>query len=271
MLFFALVSTTVITIDHSHEHLKLVRSTLSTIIYPVQAAVNMPIKLGRWASRSFASKKVLLEENVSLSKELELLEIKLQGLEILEVLEEENSYLRKLLGVTNELKERVLIAELVAVELEPSRHMAEINKGTNDGIYEGQPVLDLSGIVGQIYHADPFSSKVLLITDPNCTIPIQINRSGLRAIALGTGQRNILTLKHLPTNADIEEGDLVISSGLGRLFPKGYPVGTIHSISVEAGSAFSAVTIKPSAKLTQDREVLLVWLAGVVRSPLNQK
>lgn len=244
------------TIDHSQGHLKLVRSALSTVVYPIQVAVNMPVELGRWASESFVTRKTLLEENVRLREEHQLLNSKLQKFLILQ---EENNRLRKLLGATNEFKEQVLIAQLMAVESEPSRHMIEINKGTSDGVYEGQPVVDSSGIIGQIYHAGSFSSKVLLITDPNHAIPVQINRNGLRTIALGTGQYDKLALEHLPNNADIHQGDLIVSSGLGRRFPRGYPVGTILSISVEAGAAFATVTVAPSAKLTQGREVLLVW------------
>ena len=113
--------------------------------------------------------------------------------------------------------------------------------------------------MGQIVHVGPFSSTVLLITDPNHALPVQVNRNGLRAIAVGTGQNDKLLLEHLPNNADIRVGDLIVSSGLGRRFPSGYPVGKIEKISRDPGEPFAKVMIKPSAQLSQSREVLMVW------------
>ena len=176
-----------------------------------------------------------------------------------EVLEQENRRLRELLGSTMNFKEKVMIAELLAVELEQFRNMIEINKGSRDGVYDGQPVVDAHGIIGQVVHVGPFSSNVLLITDPSHAVPVQVNRNGLRAVAVGTGRNNSLLLEHLPTNSDIQVGDLIVSSGLGRRFPRGYPVGTVSSIKLEPGAPFGTIHVRPSAMLAQNREVLLVW------------
>jgi rod shape-determining protein MreC len=243
-------------VDHRNGHLELARQVLSSLVYPVQLAVNLPVKLGRNVAEALVARTTLMEENFSLREQQHLLNSRLQRYNILE---EENMRLRKLLGSTINFRERVLIAELMAVELEPFRHLIEINKGKRDGVYEGQPVVDASGIIGQVFHIGQFSSKVLLITDPDHAIPVQINRNGLRTIAVGTGQSNALLLEHLPTNADIQVGDLIVSSGLGQRFPRGYSVGTITDISLEPGGPFSKVTLTPSAKLAQNREVLLVW------------
>ena len=255
-------------LDHRQGHLQLVRSTLSTLVYPLQLAVNFPVEMGRWLSETFVTRKSLLEENEFLRKDRQLLNSRLQRYE---VLEEENRRLRKLLGSTIHSEERVLMAELLAVELEQFRHMIEINKGTRDGVYEGQPVVDASGVIGQVYHAGTFASNVLMITDPIHSLPVQINRNGLRAIAVGTGQSDSLLLEYLPTNADIQVGDLIVSSGLGRRFPRGYPVGTISDITLEPGAPFAKVSIDPSGLLTQNREVLLIWagenkISGVANS-----
>jgi len=153
----------------------------------------------------------------------------------------------------------VLIAELLAVDMQPFRHQVTINKGKREGAFDGQPIVDANGIMGQIIHVGPFSSIVLLITDPTHALPVQINRNGLRAIAVGTGQNSSLQLEHLPNNADIRQGDLIVSSGLGSRFPSGYPVGTVSKISLDPAEPFAKVVVTPSARLEQSREVLMVW------------
>jgi len=243
-------------VDHRQGHLDIVRATLSTLVYPLQFTVNLPVDIGRWVSESLVTQKSLIEENNRLRGVQQLLNSKLQRFA---VLEEENKRLRQLLGSSKKFKERILVAELLAVELEPFRQLVEINKGLRAGAYAGQPVVDAHGIIGQIIHVGPFSSKVLLITDPSHALPVQVNRNGLRAIAVGTGRDDILLLEHLPTNADIHEGDLIISSGLGQRFPRGYPVGTITNITIERGDPFIKATITPSARLARNREVLLLW------------
>jgi len=176
-----------------------------------------------------------------------------------EILEAENERLRAMLQSSERLDERVLIAELLAVDLQPFRHQIVINKGKREGVYDGQPIVDANGVMGQIVHVGPFSSTVLLLTDPTHAIPVQVNRNGLRSVAVGTGQSHILHLEHLSNNVDIKEGDLVVSSGLGSRFPPGYPVGVVQDISRVPGDPFAKVTIIPSAQLEKSREVLLVW------------
>jgi rod shape-determining protein MreC len=247
------------TIDHHQRHLESVRSFLSTLVYPLQYVVNMPLQAGKLVSRSVVTQQMLLKENSDLSEDLLLQNAKLQKFNILL---EENNRLRELLESSirlGERVERVLIAELVAVEMESFRRQIIINKGQRDKVYDGQPVVDADGIMGQVVHVNPFSSTVLLITDQTHSMPVQINRNGLRAIVVGTGQDNVLLLENLPTNADIEIGDLVISSGLGRRFPRGYPVGSISNIRLEPGESFALVHVTPSVNSGQSREVLLVW------------
>ncbi len=243
-------------VDHHQSHLKIIRSALSTLVYPLQYVVNLPIEVTEWISVSLVSHNHLLEENARLKHEHLLLSSKLQRYEILEG---ENSRLRELLESSFRINEKVLVAELIAVELQSFRRQVVINKGQREGAYDGQPIVDAAGIMGQIIHVGPFSSTVLLVTDPNHALPVQVNRNGLRAIAVGTGQSDKLLLENLPNNADILVGDLIISSGLGRRFPSGYPVGQIEKISRDPGEAFANVIIKPSAQLSKSREVLMVW------------
>ena len=246
-------------LDHRLGYLDSIRSALLTVIYPVQYVVNIPVKVVSFVNEYFITHQALVEENDRLKQEHLLLNSKLQRFA---VLESENNRLRRLFESSLRLSERVLIAELMAVDLQPFKHQIRINKGLKQGAYDGQPILDASGIMGQIVHVSPFYSDVLLITDPTHSLPVEINRNGLRAIAVGTGQKDLLLLEHLPTNADINVGDLVVSSGLGRRFPSGYPVGVVEKITLDPGEPFAKIIVKPSAKLEQSREVLLVWPNG---------
>jgi len=232
------------------------RTLLSTLVYPLQYTVNMPVQAGHWLSQSVVSQQSLLAENRRLREEQLLLNSRLQRFDILL---EENNRLRDLMESSVRLGEKVLLAELIAVEMESFRRQIVINKGNRDDVFDGQPVVDARGIMGQVVQINPFSSTVLLITDPTHSMPVQINRNGLRAIAVGTGQDDVLLLENLPTNSDIRLGDLIISSGLGHRFPRGYPVGTISQINLVPGEAFAQVHVTPSARLAQSREVLLVW------------
>ena len=254
-----MVSIALMMVDHRQGHLETVRYVLSTVVYPLQYIVNLPLQTSRWVSNTVVTQKMLIEENDQLREERLLLNAKLQKFN---VLLEENNRLRDLLESSvklGERVERVLIAELIAVEMESFRRQIVINKGQRDNVYDGQPLVDANGIMGQVVYVNPFSSTVLLITDQTHSMPVQINRNGLRAIAVGTGQDNILLLENLPTNSDIILGDLVISSGLGRRFPRGYPVGTISKIMLEPGESFAQVQVTPSANPGTSREVLLVW------------
>ena len=147
----------------------------------------------------------------------------------------------------------------MAVDLDPFSRRIVINKGTRDGVLVGQSLIDSNGIMGQVMTAGPVSSNALLITDPSHSIPVQVNRNGLRSVAVGTGSLNLLELSHIPNNADVRVGDLLVTSGLGGRFPSGYPVGRVVSVERDSGQPFTRVRVKPSARLERNREVLLVW------------
>ena len=243
-------------VDYQKDYLAAVRSTLSAVVYPLQYVVNLPFDAAEWVTDSLVTRQSLMQENQRLKQDKLLLSSRLQRFEILEA---ENERLRELLESSFRLNDKVLVAELIEVHLQSFRRQVVINKGRREGAYDGQPIVDASGIMGQIVHVGPFSSTVLLITDPNHALPVQVNRNGLRAIAVGSGQSDKLVLEHLPNNSDIKVGDLVISSGLGRRFPSGYPVGLIEKITLDPGEPFAKVMINPSAQLSKSREVLMVW------------
>ncbi|MCU7947100.1 MAG: rod shape-determining protein MreC [Candidatus Thiodiazotropha sp. (ex Cardiolucina cf. quadrata)] len=251
-----LLSITVMVLDHRHNHLESLRSGLSVLLYPVQYLAGLPLLLSESASKAITSRGELESERDQLHDENLQLRARLQKFEALEA---ENMRLRGLLDSSFKVGDRVLIAELIAVEQDPFRQQVLISKGETSGLFEGQPVLDANAVVGQVTHINPFSASVLLITDAAHALPVQINRNGLRTIALGTGLINRLELPHLPNNADIKVGDLLITSGLGGGFPPGYPVAEVIEVRREPGQPFASVIAQTTAHLDRIREVLLVW------------
>jgi rod shape-determining protein MreC len=245
------------TVDHRQHHLDDVRAALSVLVYPLQLLVDLPGTTSEWFRESLATRRDLQEENASLRTQQLVLNTQLQKLESLEA---ENMRLRALLDSSFQVGKRpMLIAELLSVDMDPYRHQIEINKGSLDHLYNGQPLIDSQGIMGQLIHVGPFTATAMLITDPSHAIPVQINRTGLRTIALGTGSIDRLDLPHIPTNADVRVGDLLVSSGLGGRFPPGYPVAEVTSVEQDPGNTFSTVEARPRANLDRSREVLLVW------------
>ena len=242
--------------DHKYKSLESLRAGLSIIIYPLQMTIELPSTMSDWFSESLATRRRLQEENDSLRTKQLMQKVQMQKLAALET---ENIRLRELLDSSFEVGEKVLIAELMSVNLDPYKHQVVINRGELHDIFPGQPLLDAKGVMGQIVHAGPYTSTAVLITDTSHAIPVQVNRNGLRTIALGSGTINRLDLPYIPNNADIKPGDLLVTSGLGGHFPPGYPVATVSAVQHDPGLTFSQVVAIPLAELNRSREVLLVW------------
>lgn len=252
----AALSAVLMVMDHKYKSLESVRAGLSVAIYPIQLLVEVPDTISEWFSESLATRRHLQEENDSLHTQIFMQKAQMQKLAALEA---ENIRLRELLDSSFEVGEKVIIAELMSVNLDPYKHQIVINKGQLDDIYPGQPLLDAEGVMGQIVHAGPYTSTAVLITDTAHAIPVQVNRNGLRSIALGSGTINRLELPYIPNSADIQPGDLLITSGLGGRFPPGYPVAVVSAVQHDPGRTFSQVVATPLAHLNRSREVLLVW------------
>ena len=251
-----MLSIVLMTVDHRQHHLDSVRDALSILVYPLRLIVDLPGSTAAWFRESLATRRDLQEENASLRTQQLVLNTELQKLESLEA---ENRRLRALLDSSFQVGKRpMLIATLLSVDMDPYRHQVEINKGSLDRLYEGQPLLDSQGVMGQLVQVGPFTSTVMLLTDPAHAIPVQVNRTGLRTIALGTGAIDRLELPHIPNNVDIQVGDLLVSSGLGGRFPAGYPVAEVTQVEQDAGQAFSYVAARPRALLDRSRDVLLI-------------
>lgn len=256
LVLLGVLSVSIMTLDHRFDHVRLVREQISLLIYPLQILVDLPARLGTWGASAISSHKTLASENEHLRSERTLMQAKLQKLVALET---ENARLRDLLGSSSKVGNSVLVAELLAVDLDPYRQQVLINKGARHAVYTGQPVIDASGVMGQIIHAGTFTSTALLISDPSHALPVQVNRTGLRTIVTGTGNPHRLELRFIPTTADIEVDDAVFTSGLGGRFPPNYPVAIVASVERPPGQAFAQVFATPTARIDRSREVLLVW------------
>ncbi|MGR9106642.1 MAG: rod shape-determining protein MreC [Gammaproteobacteria bacterium] len=250
------LSIVLMVVNQRTDRLASLRSVLSLTVYPIQVLVGLPQRVGQEWLDSLTDYKSLVEENRKLKEEQLVYKTRLLKFS---ALEKENIRLRDLLDSSFKLGEQVLVGELLAVNLDPYKHTVLVDKGTRFGVFVGQPVLDANGVVGQVYRANPLDSEIVLISDPSHAIPVQVNRNGLRTIAVGTGKINELSLPFLPNNVDIQAGDLIITSGLGGVFPQGYPVGVISEVSPQPEKPFSKITARPSAHLDRARELLFVW------------
>jgi len=256
VLIAVVLSMGLIVADHRQRHLNTLRSTLSVLVYPLHYLASLPGTLGLALEGRLANEETLRQTNETLRQDSLVLKARLQKLESLEA---ENMRLRDLLGSSFKIGDRVLIAELLSVDLDPYRQQVMINKGSTSGVFVGQPVLDANAVMGQVVRVNPFSATVLLITDASHALPVQINRNGLRTVAAGSGLVNRLELPHLQNNADVRIGDLLVTSGLGGHFPPGYPVARVVQVRQEPGQPFATVIAEPTARLDRSLEVLLVW------------
>jgi rod shape-determining protein MreC len=242
--------------DSCNDSFHRARSSFSVIVVPIQYLVDFPIAAVNWVVDDISSQHHLIKENTKLQAEVSLLNAKLQKHYAIEF---ENQQLKALLQSSTKTVDKVSVAQLLAVAPSPFIRQVVLDKGSKHGVFVGQPVLDANGIMGQVIQVGSFTSLVILITDTKSAIPVQINRNGVRAIAVGDGALNVLKLKNVPNTTDIREGDVLITSGLGEHYPFGYPVGKIISIEHSSGEQFANITIAPAAHLSRSRLVLLVW------------
>jgi len=252
---FALFSLGLMFAQHRTDALHPVRVAVNAAIQPVQFLAGIPSKLS-FIGDYFTSREHLIQENMHLRQQQHVLDAKVQKLASLRA---ENAHIRQLLQSSRQIGDRVLIAEIISASPDPYRHYIMLNKGSTDGVYKGQALVDSHGIMGQVVSVSPFSSTAILITDANNGIPVSDARNGLQTVAEGTGNGLTLRLPYLPNNTDIKPGDLLVSSGMGQRYPAGYPVGTVTHVQRKPGEHFLTVKAQPAAHLHREREVLLVW------------
>lgn len=255
-LLLATLSILLMVVDQRQQHLDTVRNAIGAAVHPLRVIVDAPVSVWHWLRETTASRNALLLENSRLNTERLLTHARLQRYAALEA---ENARLLAMLEATSRVRDRVRVAEIMSVSGNPFRHAIVIDKGLSDGVYEGQAMIDADGVVGQVIEAGLLSSQALLISDPDHALPVEVNRNGLRTIAFGTGEYARLDLPFLPNNADIEEGDLLVTSGLGGAFPAGYPVAVVETVTRVPEEPFAQVSARPAAALDQVREIMLIW------------
>ncbi len=259
LLLVVVLAVALIVADARFERLATVRSTLATGLTPVYWMSNAPTQFSAWVASLFVSKDDLKRENEELRARLMILERRALKYA---ALASENNELRRLMNSAEVLDDRVIVSEVVSVSPDPFAHEIVINKGRSDGVHEGQAILDAGGLMGQVSHVSQLTARVLLVSDSSHAVPVEVVRNGLRAILLGNGKADSLELVHVPDTADIREGDLLVSSGLGGRFPRGYPVAEVNRISKEPGEPFITIEAQPTAELNQSRLLLVVFQAA---------
>lgn len=260
LLLFAGLSILILVIDHRENYLAAVHRAIDVTVYPLRVAVDAPVTMWRRLGETGADRNQLRLENSRLKAERLLTHARLQRYSALEA---ENARLRAMLEARTRVRDEVRVAGIMSVSANPFRHDLVIDKGRNDGVYDGQAMVDAEGVVGQVIETGLFSAQAVLISDPDHALPVEINRNGLRTIAVGTGEFDRLDLPFLPNNADVRQGDLLVTSGLGGAFPAGYPVAIIDNVTRVPQEPFAAVSARPAAKLNQIREIMLIWsIAG---------
>jgi rod shape-determining protein MreC len=254
-MLYGLLAVVLMALDQRGHYVPQIRSAAGYLVEPVYHVVEWPVRAMRNLFTQFQSRRSLRHENESLREMLLSQEGHLQRLD---TLTQENQRLRALFEGTRGQEFDYRFAELLRVDLDPFSHKVLIDRGSDDGVTRGQAVIDGAGVMGQVEDVHLHYSTVRLISDPNHALPVQINRSGLRTVAFGSGETGSLSLPSVPRAADVREGDLVVTSGLGDRFPGGYPVARVTAIDREEGQTFAQVVAEPLAALDRGREVLLI-------------
>ncbi len=233
-----------------------VRATLSIPLSFLEYIVSWPIHTFDQFGNVLSTHVGLAKENRELKAEQLLMKVQVQRLLAIEL---ENTQLKALMHSSTQIRGKVLMAQLLAIDSDPFVSQAVLDKGSRDGVFVGQPVLDADGVMGKIIQAGPITSRVLLINDTHSGVPVQNVRNGVRAIAMGDSYSRKLHLVNVPQTVDINNGDVFVTSGLGDHYPAGYPVGKVISIKRDPGLEFAAIDVEANAHSDRSRQVLLVW------------
>ena len=256
-LFLALIlSVALIICDVNYRPFTVIRYYLDSAISPLYYVSNFPLSAFNELNDLSAKHQALLDENALLKEQLQMQQ---SDLVRLDSLKKENDELRTLLGSPLRNDEYKKVAQVLLVDANPYSYQITLDKGTREGVFVGQPVVDEKGVVGQIFKTAYNTSRAILICDSQHAIPVQVLRNGITMVAVGNGCNNDLLLDFLPNNVDIQVGDVLVTSGLGGRFPKGYPVATVSSVKVDMHDSTPVISATPTADLKRLRYLLLLW------------
>lgn len=253
---YAVLSVVLMFYDRKGGFLDTARYGLQAAIYPLQLAVNSPTAAWNWLEESFSTREKLQAQVDQLRNDLRAQQLVTMRQA---ALERENATLRGLNAALPDVIEKRLIGEVISVELSNLRQRLLVNRGGTHGVHKAQPVVTGDGVLGQVFRIGPFSSEIILITDSEHALPVQVVRSGVRTIALGTGRSTSLELPYVPQNYDVKVGDVLVTSGLGRVFPFGLPVARVTKVERDPTKPLAQIYAVPLAGVENDREVLFIW------------
>lgn len=260
LVFFSALSIALIATDARLHYLVEIRQGFIALLHPLQLIANAPVQAYQATSAYFTGHNRLVSNN----RDLTLLNLELGAkLQTMQAIESENQHLRELLGAAQVLAQPAKLAEILHTGRDPFTHKIMINLGARQQIVPGQAVVDANGVIGQVTRVFPYSSEITLITDKELSIPVQVERNGLRAIAFGSGRDNLLDLPYLPANVDIRQGDRLITSGIDGVYPVGLGVAEVVRIERNPDSPFALIHCQPIAGIKQHRQVLLVGIPSI--------
>ncbi len=254
-VLYALLALGLIVLDKRYDQLSKIRRALSVVVYPLEIGVASPFRGWAWLRRSVTTRDTLRAENARLRAQLFDERFRLQRYAALEA---ENAELRGLRTSTAGVAAHPLVADIMDVDVDAFRERVLVDKGAADGVRVGQAVLDAHGVYGQVESVGEHTADVLMLSDATSAIPVMVNRTGLRTIAVGNGDLGQLKLPYLPTTADVVKGDLLVTSGLGGTYPEGYPVGTVVGVKIDTVRSLADVEARTAARLDSSRELLIV-------------
>jgi rod shape-determining protein MreC len=256
LLMYLMLAVGLMVADHRGGHLAGFRAWVGLLGEPLYLVASSPARLVHALHDSVISRRALVADRDALQQDLLVSRARLARLD---AVQRENEALRALLGGTRGLSLSVQLADITDVELDPFRHRVLLDLGSRHGVREGLAIIDADGVFGQVIRVAPLQSTALLITDPSHAVPVQVQRSGLRTIAYGTGESDRLVIPNIPQSADIRAGDLLLTSGIGGRFPAGLPVARVERVRPEDTHLFVEADATPLAALDRSGQLLLVW------------
>lgn len=257
LISFALIAVILLVVDARFRTLNIVRQSLATALYPIESIALAPRDVIRKVGDYFTALSSLQKENQQLKRDALINSVTLLQSQQLLV---ENNQLRQLLNTQKRIATPSLIAEILYDARDPFTRKIILDRGSRQGVAPGQPVIDNLGVVGQVTRVFPFTSEVTLLSDKAQAIPVQVVRNGLRSIAYGRGQIGYLELRFMPANADIQHGDLLVTSGIDGIYPSGLAVAKVAQVEKKSNDVFDRIICAPTANLDRHKHLLILLI-----------
>ena len=267
-LLITLISIVLMGIDFRFHYLKDIRQSTNFLSKPFHAALNFPNTIYTFTTQYFANQSHLIQENELLKFDIDRLKSDLQRLDFLD---QENNQLKNLLEVKNSKKFKTEAVSIIYSRFDPFNQKIIIDGGQNKNFQAGQPVIDALGLVGQISSVFPETSEVVLLIDKKMSVPIQIQRNGLRAITNGNGQNEMISLSYLPHSVDVIQGDILKTSGIDTIYPEGLAVAEVIQINNDLKLPFAKIICKPIAAIRNFNHLLVVIPSVNLNKPMPSK